>query len=86
MNGTLTSTKRGDTLFHKAHLETVLATLECIRKQEEFGMSIKYCSNCEKKTTFAKCNDILGDETKGVENVDWYKCPDMVCDVCGEEE
>ena len=39
MNGTLTSTKRGDTLFHKAHLETVLATLECIRKQEEFGMS-----------------------------------------------
>tara|TARA_R100001244_G_scaffold18013_1_gene19064 strand:- start:43 stop:225 length:183 start_codon:yes stop_codon:yes gene_type:complete len=60
--------------------------MECIRKQEEFGMSIKYCSNCEKKTTFAKCNDILGDETKGVENVDWYKCPDMVCDVCGEEE
>ena len=60
--------------FYKPHLK------------EEIGMTIKYCSNCEKKTTFEKCNGILGDETKGVENVDWYKCPDMVCDVCGEEE
>ena len=39
MNGTLTSTKRGDTLFHKAYLETVFSSMECIRKQEEFGMS-----------------------------------------------
>ena len=49
-------------------------------------MTIEYCTNCDKETAFEKCNDIIGDETKGVENVDWYKCPDMLCAEFGEDE
>ena len=48
-------------------------------------MPKKHCSSCGKNQSFVKCEDVIGDPS-GVEGVNWYACPDLVCENCGEEE
>jgi hypothetical protein len=43
-----------------------------------------YCATCRENQSFDKCGDILGNPY-GIEGVDWYACPDLVCEICGEE-
>ena len=52
--------------------------------KEEIGMPKKHCSSCGKNRSFVKCEDVIGDPS-GVEGVNWYACPDLVCENCGEE-
>ena len=54
-------------------------------KRRRMGaMSEMYCATCKENQSFDKCGDILGNPD-GVEGVDWYACPDLVCEICGED-
>ena len=44
----------------------------------------KYCDICEEDKNEIECTDIIGD-IKGTEGIDWYRCPDLICEGCGEE-
>jgi hypothetical protein len=48
------------------------------------NFSEMYCATCKENQSFYKCGDILGNPD-GVEGVDWYAGPDLVCEICGEE-
>ena len=45
----------------------------------------RYCPTCKQNQSFDKCGDILWGDPDGVEGLDWYACPDLVCEICGEE-